>query len=98
MKGLHIIATGHYAPERIVTNDDLSKMVDTTDEWITTRTGMKKRHFCGEKDSNVTLAVAAATRAIAQTDIEWWLPHSQGIIWCHLRHVSCRKNLNCQMT
>lgn len=70
MKGLHIIATGHYAPERIVTNDDLSKMVDTTDEWITTRTGMKKRHFCGEKDSNVTLAVAAATRAIAQTDID----------------------------
>lgn len=70
MKGLHIIATGHYAPNRIVTNDDLSKIVDTTDEWITTRTGMKKRHFCSEKDSNVTLAVAAAIRAIAKTDID----------------------------
>ncbi len=70
MKGLHIIATGHYAPDRIVTNDDLSKIVDTTDEWITTRTGMKKRHFCSENDSNVTLAAAAAIRAIAKTDID----------------------------
>ena len=44
MKGIHILATGHYAPKKIVTNDDLSKIVDTSDEWIYTRTGMKERH------------------------------------------------------
>lgn len=70
MKGIHILATGHFAPDKIVTNDDLSKIVDTTDEWITSRTGMKKRHFCEAGDNNVTLATEAAKIALDKADID----------------------------
>lgn len=45
LNGIEIISTGSAVPERIVTNDDFAKIVDTSDEWITTRTGMKKRHI-----------------------------------------------------
>ena len=44
----HIIGLGHYVPENVVTNDDLSKLMDTSDEWISTRTGIKKRHVVGD--------------------------------------------------
>ena len=40
-----ILGTGHYAPERLLTNFDLEKLVDTTDEWIRTRTGVETRHL-----------------------------------------------------
>ncbi|HBV52174.1 MAG TPA: 3-oxoacyl-ACP synthase, partial [Clostridiales bacterium] len=41
--GCRITGTGHFVPEQILTNDDLSRMVDTSDEWISTRTGIKER-------------------------------------------------------
>ena len=44
MKGIQIVSTGKALPEEIITNDDLSRIVDTNDEWITTRTGIKKRY------------------------------------------------------
>ena len=46
MKGLQLIATGGALPGRTVTNEDLSRMVDTSDEWITSRTGIRTRHWC----------------------------------------------------
>ena len=69
MKGLHIVATGRYAPEKIVTNDDLSRIVDTSDEWIYTRTGMKKRHFCSGEEGNVFMASEAAKQALEKAGI-----------------------------
>ena len=45
MKGFQLIATGAGIPSRVVTNDDLSRIVDTSDEWITTRTGIKQCRF-----------------------------------------------------
>lgn len=45
MNGIKVIATGEYLPRNIVTNDDFSKIVETSDEWISQRTGMKERHF-----------------------------------------------------
>ena len=57
---LRLIATGGALPGRTVTNEDLSRMVDTSDEWITTRTGIRARHWCGENESAATLAIAAA--------------------------------------
>lgn len=69
MKGLHIVATGRYAPEKIVTNDDLSQIVDTSDEWIYTRTGMKKRHFCSGEEGNVFMASEAAKQALEKAGI-----------------------------
>ena len=70
MDGLRIISTGHYAPDKVVTNDDISKIVDTSDEWITERTGIKRRHFCTEDDNNVTMALEAAKIALDKAGIE----------------------------
>ena len=70
MKGLKIIATGGFAPEKIITNEDLSKIVETSDEWITARTGMKKRHFCDGDEGNVFLATRAAAQALERAGID----------------------------
>ncbi len=67
-KGLRIVGTGHYAPEKVVTNDDLSKIVDTNDEWITSRTGIKRRHHV-TTETNLDMAVAAAERALKNSGI-----------------------------
>lgn len=67
-KGIKIIGTGHDAPSRIVTNEDLCKTIDSSDEWISSRTGMKIRHF-SEGESNLDLAYRAATEAISKAGI-----------------------------
>jgi 3-oxoacyl-[acyl-carrier-protein] synthase-3 len=59
-----IAGWGKYVPERVLTNADLEKMVDTSDEWITQRTGIKERHLRTEKDTNSSMAVAASLPAI----------------------------------
>ncbi|MBI5929537.1 MAG: ketoacyl-ACP synthase III [Chloroflexi bacterium] len=59
-----IAGWGKYVPERVLTNADLEKMVDTSDEWITQRTGIKERHLRTEKDTNSSMAVAASIPAI----------------------------------
>ncbi len=59
-----IIATGSYLPSKIVTNDDLSKTVETSDEWIFERTGIKKRHIAAEGELTSDLASQAALQAI----------------------------------
>ncbi len=64
-----VIGTGSAVPERILTNADLEKMVDTTDEWITTRTGIKERHIAGEGEYTSTFATLAAERALQMAGI-----------------------------
>jgi 3-oxoacyl-[acyl-carrier-protein] synthase III len=59
-----IAGTGSYLPERVVTNHDLEKMVDTTDEWIRTRTGIERRHIAAPGETTVDLAEHAARRAL----------------------------------
>lgn len=61
-----ITATGSYLPEKILTNDDLSRMVETNDEWIRTRTGIAQRHLAAEGELTSHLATEAARRALAQ--------------------------------
>jgi 3-oxoacyl-(acyl-carrier-protein) synthase III len=68
-EGLHIVGMGHYAPEHVVTNDDLSKIVDTNDEWISSRTGIRRRHFITE-EKNQDMAIAAAKMAIEDAGID----------------------------
>ena len=58
-----IVGYGHYLPEKILTNDDLSKMVDTNDEWISTRTGIKSRHI-SEDMTTAEMAVEASKKAL----------------------------------
>lgn len=59
-----IAGTGSYLPEKVLTNDDLAKMVDTSDEWIVTRTGIRERHIAAEGETTCDLAYHAAMRAM----------------------------------
>jgi 3-oxoacyl-[acyl-carrier-protein] synthase-3 len=59
-----IVGTGSYLPEKIVTNRDLEKLVDTSDEWIYTRTGIRQRHVAAEQENASDLALAASRRAL----------------------------------
>ena len=59
-----LVGCGSYLPQRIVTNDELSKTVDTSDEWITKRTGIKQRHIAAEGETTSDLAVNAARDAL----------------------------------
>lgn len=64
-----IRSVGSYLPARIMTNDDLSKIVDTTDEWIQQRTGIKQRHIAAEGENTSDLAAAAARKAMENAGI-----------------------------
>jgi 3-oxoacyl-[acyl-carrier-protein] synthase-3 len=59
-----ITGWGKYAPPRVLTNADLANMVDTSDEWIVTRTGIRERHIVGPGETNTTMSVAAAGQAL----------------------------------
>ncbi|HDL04135.1 MAG TPA: ketoacyl-ACP synthase III [candidate division Zixibacteria bacterium] len=59
-----ITGLGSYHPSRLLTNADFEKMVDTSDEWITTRTGIKERWICDENESNSDMSLAAGLRAL----------------------------------
>ena len=59
-----ITGTGSYLPERILTNADLELMVDTSDEWIRSRTGIEKRHIAADDETTCDLAEKAALAAI----------------------------------
>jgi 3-oxoacyl-[acyl-carrier-protein] synthase-3 len=64
MKKVGIIGVGEYLPEKVLTNADLEKMVDTSDEWITTRTGIKQRRIAAETQAASDLASKAAQKAL----------------------------------
>jgi 3-oxoacyl-[acyl-carrier-protein] synthase-3 len=65
-----ISGVGSYVPERIITNADLAKMVDTTDEWITTRTGIKERRMAASDEYTSDLAAHAALRAMRKAGVK----------------------------
>ncbi|MEM6477046.1 MAG: beta-ketoacyl-ACP synthase III [Pseudomonadota bacterium] len=64
MTGSRLLGTGSALPERVVTNDELAKKIDTSDEWIIERTGIRQRHIAGEKETTASLAIAAARAAL----------------------------------
>ncbi len=70
MKNIGIIGLGHYLPKRVLTNADLEKMVDTTDDWITTRTGIKERRIAGKEEKNSDLAVHAGREALRNAKLD----------------------------
>ncbi len=65
-----IIGTGSYVPERVLTNYDLEKMVETTDKWILERTGIHERRIAAEEETNVTMGRLALERAIESAHID----------------------------
>ena len=68
----HAVITGFgaFVPEKKLTNEDLAKMVDTSDEWITTRTGIKTRHITTDEETTAFLATQAAKRALDEAKLE----------------------------
>ncbi|MBU1691759.1 MAG: ketoacyl-ACP synthase III [Gammaproteobacteria bacterium] len=65
-----IIGTGGYLPEKILTNHDLAQMVDTSDEWVFSRTGIRERHIVAENQTTSDLAFQAAQRAIEMAGVD----------------------------
>ncbi len=61
---------GHHAPSAILSNEDLEKVLDTSDEWITSRTGMKRRHVCAPEEATSDLAIAAARSALRTGNLQ----------------------------
>ena len=65
-----ITGYGSYAPAKTLTNEDLANMVDTSDEWITTRTGIKTRHITTDEETTASLSIEAAKKALAEANLE----------------------------
>ena len=65
----HITGVGAYLPARVLTNRDLERMVDTSDEWIRTRTGIRERRIVAEGECTSDLAAAAAREALADAGV-----------------------------
>ena len=70
MRGLKIVSTGRCLPSRVVTNAELSQLVDTSDEWIRTRTGIEARQFCAQGETQVGLAAQAARAALERGGVD----------------------------
>jgi len=69
-KGVTIAGTGSYLPEKVLTNDDLSKIVETSDEWIVTRTGIKERRIAADDEFTSHLGSKAALKALEQAQMD----------------------------
>src|SRR6478672_3927751 len=67
---ISITGLGAYVPERVVTNDELATIVDTNDEWITERTGIKERRIAAPEEAFTDLALPAARAALQQAGVE----------------------------
>lgn len=69
MTGTRIAALGHYQPAKVLTNDDLAALVDTSDEWIRSRVGIRTRHMAGPEEPVDKLAAEAAAKALASAGL-----------------------------
>jgi len=69
MKNVGILGLGAYLPEKVLTNKDLEKMVDTTDQWILERTGISQRRIARDDEATSDMATEAAKRALADAKL-----------------------------
>ncbi len=69
MNEVYFSGTGSYLPQRVLTNADLERMVDTSDEWITQRTGIRERRIAAEDETTSTMAAAAGRKALAEAGL-----------------------------
>ena len=70
MRGTRVVAVGHHQPARVVTNSELEQMVDTSDEWITRRVGIRERRWAGPEETVDSMATLAARDALAKAGLE----------------------------
>lgn len=69
MTGSRVLALGHYQPARVLTNDDITRLVNTSDEWIRSRVGISTRHIAGPEEPVDALAAQAAEKALANSGL-----------------------------
>ena len=69
MTGAKILAFGGYQPDKVVTNDDLAKLVDTNDEWIRSRVGIESRRVAADDETVTDMAEAAGAKALAASGL-----------------------------
>ena len=84
-----VIGTGSYLPEKILTNQDLERMVDTSDEWIRTRTGIAQRHIAADNEMASDLALNASRQAMAAAGVKAARYRSD-----HCRHYYTRRDFS----
>ncbi len=77
--GIKILGTGSYLPPKVVTNDDIAKSLDTTDEWIFSHTGIHSRHVAEEGETTSTMGMKAAQKALEAANVK---PEEIGLIVC----------------
>ena len=70
MSGIKLLATGSALPQHVITNQDFEKIVDTSDEWIRTRTGIGARHHCRGEECHTSLCLDAARKALERGGID----------------------------
>lgn len=75
--GIRILGTGSYLPPKVVTNDDIAKSLDTSDEWIFSHTGIHSRHVAGDGETTSTMAVEASRRAMEAAGVK---PEEIGVV------------------
>ncbi len=74
---IHVAGTGSYLPKRVMTNEELAKKIDTSDEWIVSHTGIRARHLAADDESASTLGIKAAQIALADANVK---PEELGLI------------------
>ena len=67
---IRIAGLGFQVPETVITNEDLTKIIDTSDEWIRTRTGIERRHVLSGNETAVEMGIGAAKKALAKANID----------------------------
>ena len=70
LSGVHVTGWGAYAPSLVLSNADLEKMVETSDEWIVSRTGIRERRIAGPSETTASMAAVAGLRAIATAGLQ----------------------------
>jgi len=75
----HVTGWGRYAPAGVLTNADLERMVDTSDEWIVSRTGIRERRVAAANETTASMAAVASLRAIRTADIDLFIPHQANV-------------------
>ena len=87
-KNIGLLSVGAYRPERVVTNDELCQNIDSTDEWIYSRTGIKTRRFAARDESAGSMAIEASREAIAKAALT--AGSAGNGCWLRRSHRRCR--------
>ena len=96
MDGVKLVGTGSALPSRTVTNNDLAQIVDTSDEWIRTRTGIGERHYCTPDETSWAACALRCPACLTATPVFWrrmsefvWLPRLPRQMQRLLPHACC---------